>query len=215
MFPAQIAILKSTGLTSVAGSCNKKGVKDETIYFHVLFVILCISFFHLFLGDARRSRFEVWRLPVNGAVELATSRISTAGNRYKETVHLMDVQLDFSLFGRNLNPGTGVVDTFSLTGRSIGDPFPAARLEVKKNKTYDFITSYNQYKYFSNREDNSFLTDNHDFNTKFSNFITGLSVFPKDDIKLNFNYRHWQKTEIQGSEAISSLRLSRKIWTRD
>ena len=48
---------------------------------------------------------------------------------------------DFSLFGKNLNPGTGVVDYFSLTGRDIGDPFPAARLEVKKNKTYDFIAS--------------------------------------------------------------------------
>jgi hypothetical protein len=169
-------------------------------YTAISIFILCISFFHLFTvqeGRSEEAGLKFGGFQWSGAIELGYrfTDIDGSKNRYKETVNLMEglKLLDFSLFGRNLNPGTGVVDYFSLTGRSIGDPFPAARLEVKKNKTYDFVTSYNQYKYFSNREDNSFLTDNHDFNTKFSNFIAGLSVFPKDDIKLNFNYRHWQR----------------------
>jgi len=175
-----------------------------------IFVILFISFFHLFpIQDARTedTGLTFGGFQWNGAIELGYrfTDIDGSRSRYKETVNLMEgLRLfDFSLFGKNLNPGTGVVDYFSLTGRNIGDPFPAARLEVKKNKTYDFVTSFNQYKYYSNREDNFFLTDNHDFSTTFSNFITNLSVFPKDDIKLNFGYRHWGRTGDAGVPRLS------------
>jgi hypothetical protein len=163
-----------------------------------IFVIFSIPFFHLFpIQDARSedTGLTFGGFQWNGAIELGYrfTDIDGSKNRYKETVNLMEgLRLfDFSLLGRNLNPGTGVVDYFNLTGRNIADPFPSARLEVRKNKTYDFVTSFNQYKYYSNREDNGYLTDNHDFSTKFSNFLTNLSVFPKDDIKLNFAYRHW------------------------
>jgi hypothetical protein len=163
-----------------------------------ILVIFCISFFHLFpIPDARSedAGLTFGGFQWNGAVELGYrfTDIDGSKNRYKETVNLMEgLRLfDFSLLGKNLTPGTGMVDYFSLTGRNIGDPFSSARLEVKKNKTYDFVTSYNRYKYYSNREDNFFLTDNHDFSTTFSNFVTNLSVFPRDDFKLNFGYRHW------------------------
>ena len=53
--------------------------------------------------------------------------------------------------------------------------------------------AYNQYKYYFNREDNFFLTDNHDFSSKFTIETVNLSVFPKEDIKLNFGYRHWER----------------------
>ena len=164
------------------------------------FVIFCISLFHLLqIPDARSEEtgLKFGGFQWNGAVELGYrfTDIDGSRDRYKETVNLMEGMrlLDFSLIGKNLAPGAGPVDLFSLTGRNIGDPFPAARLEVKKNKTYDLVTSFNQYKYFSKREDDSFLTDNIDFHSKFTNFITTLSVFPKDDIKLNFGYRHWER----------------------
>jgi hypothetical protein len=165
-----------------------------------IIVIFCISLFHLFSikdGCTEDSGLVMGGFQWGGAIELGYrfTDIDGSRDRYKETVNLMEgLRLfDFSLFGKNLNPGTGVVDYLSLTGRSIGDPFPSARLEVRKNKTYDFVTNYRQYKYYSDREDNFFLTDNHDFSTTSSILTTGLSVFPKNDIKLDFNYRHWQR----------------------
>jgi hypothetical protein len=100
---------------------------------------------------------------------------------------------DLSLFGKNLEPGKGWVDYFSLTGRDVGDPFPAARLEVKKNKLYDFVATYNQYHYWYNREDNFWLTDNNDFSSKFTVETVNLSLFPKDDFRVNLGYRHWSR----------------------
>jgi len=44
------------------------------------------------------------------------------------------------------------VDYFSLKGREIGDPYPSARLDIKKNKTYDFSATYNQYNYYVTRD---------------------------------------------------------------
>ena len=165
-----------------------------------IFVVFSISFFQFFpIQDVYSEEvgLKFGGFQWGGAIELGYrfTDIDGSRDRYKETVNLMEgLRLfDFSLFGKNLNPGTGVVDYLSFTGRNIGDPFPSARLEVKKNKTYDFVTSFNQYKYYSNREDNFFLTDNHDFSSKFSTVTAGLSVFPKDDIKLNFGYRHWQR----------------------
>ncbi len=160
--------------------------------------IFSISFFHFFpIQDVRSedAGLTFGGFQWGGAIELGYrfTDIDGSRGRYKETVNLMEgLRLfDFSLFGKNLNPGTGLVDYFSLTGRNIGDPFPSARLEVKKNQTYDFVTSFSQYKYYFNREENFFLTDNHEFNSMSSILTASLSVFPKDDIKLNFGYRHW------------------------
>jgi len=160
--------------------------------------IFSISFFHFFpIQDVRSedAGLKFGGFQWGGAIELGYrfTDIDGSRGRYKETVNLMEgLRLfDFSLFGKNLNPGTGLVDYLSVTGRNIGDPFPAARLEIKKNKTYDFVTSFNQYKYYFNRDENFFLTDNYKFNSLSSILTTNLSVFPKDDIKLNFGYRHW------------------------
>jgi hypothetical protein len=174
-----------------------------------IFVVFSISFFQFFpiqdvYSEDSGLRFAGFQW--GGVLELGYrfTDIDGSRGRYKETVNLMDgLRLfDFSLFGKNLNPGTGLVDYLSLTGRSIGDPFPAARLEVKKNNTYDFVTSFNQYKYYFNREENFFLTDNHNFSSKFTTETVGLSVFPKDDIKLNFGYRHWGR---DGDAGVPSL----------
>jgi hypothetical protein len=176
----------------------------------VVIVVFAISFFHFFpIQDVHSedSGLTFAGFQWGGALELGYrfTDIDGSRGRYKERTNLMEgLRLfDFSLLGKNLNPGTGVVDYFSLTGRNIGDPFPSARLEVKKNQTYDFVTSFNQYKYYFNREDNFFLTDNHDFSSKFSIMTAGLSVFPKDDIKLNFGYRHWGRDGDAGVPRLS------------
>ena len=165
-----------------------------------ILVVCCISFFHLFAVDnvrAQDSGLTFGGFQWNGAIELGYRFTDIDGNRhrYKEDVNLMQgLRLfDFSLFGKNLEPGKGWVDYLSLTGRDVGDPFPAARLEVKKNKLYDFVATYNQYHYWYNREDNFWLTDNHDFSSKFTVETINLSVFPKDDFRLNLGYRHWSR----------------------
>ncbi len=71
---------------------------------------------------------------------------------------------------------------------------PPARLEVKKNNTYDLNITYKQYKYFTEREEHSFyFTDNTNFNTTIRRGSILLSVFPKDNVKLNFGYNHSQR----------------------
>ena len=100
---------------------------------------------------------------------------------------------DLNLWGRNLDEKRGLVDYFSLNANGIGDPFPTARLEIKKNKTYDFVASYKEFKYFLDREDNFFFTDNHDFNQRSRRGALTLALFPKEDIQLNLGYSHSQR----------------------
>src|SRR4030042_2676306 len=167
---------------------------------NVILAIFYISFFQFFpVPDVRSqdSGLTFGGFQWNGSIELGyrVTDIDGNRNRYKEDVNLMQgLRLfDLSLFGKNLEPSKGWVDTFSLTGRDVGDPFPAARLEVKKNKWYDLVATYNQYHYWYNREDNFWLTDNHDFSSKFTVETVNLSVFPKDDFRLNIGYRHWPR----------------------
>jgi len=176
-----------------------------------MLAVFWISFFHLFLipdAKSQESGLALGGFQWNGAIELGYRFTDIDGNRdrYKETVNLMQgLRLfDFSLLGRNLEPGKGWVDYFSLTGRDIGDPFPSARLELKKNKLYDFVASYNQYHYWSNREDNGWLTDNHDFASKFSIGTVNLTVFPKEELRVNLSYRHWGR---DGDAAVPRLDL--------
>jgi len=60
----------------------------------------------------------------------------------------------------------GLADSFRFNANGIGDPFPFARMEVKKSDAYNLVGTYREYKYFFNRTDDDFLTDNHDFNQK-------------------------------------------------
>ena len=162
--------------------------------------VFLISFFHLFsvhVAKSQDSGLALGGFQWNGAIELGYrfTDIDGSRDRYKETVNLMEGfrLFDFNLMGRNLEPGKGWVDSFSLIGREIGDPFPSARLEVKKNNLYDFVATYNQYHYWSNREDNVWLTDNHDFSSKTTIGTFNLSVFPRDGLRLNLGYRHWAR----------------------
>ena len=115
-------------------------------------------------------------------------------NRYKETVNLMGglKLFDFSLWGKDIER-KGVADYFSLNLTGIGDPFPFGRLEVKKNKTYDVVATYKEYKYFFDREDSFPLTDYHDFHQKRRRGTLALSLFPKEDFKLNLGYSHSER----------------------
>jgi len=168
-----------------------------------ILLVLCISSFHLlWFHEARteESGLKYGGFQWNGAIELGYRWTNISGNesQYKETVNLREglKLFDFNLTGRNLDPGKGYVDYFSLKGREVGDPYPFARLDIRKNKTYDFSATYNQYNYYVTRdlEATPFLSSNLGFNSKFSVGTVGLSVFPKEDVRLNFGYRHWGRS---------------------
>jgi hypothetical protein len=165
----------------------------------IMLLTLFVSAFSLFLSiQAAQSESEDTGLKIagfqwGGAIELGYrfTDIDGSRDRYKETVNLMEgLRLfEFSLSGKNLDEKGGLVDYFSLNMTGIGDPFPYGRLEIKKNKLYDFVATYNEYKFFSNRTDTgNFLTDNLDFNQKRRRGTLALSVFPKDDVKLTLGY---------------------------
>src|SRR4030042_2182112 len=116
-----------------------------------ILIVFSISFFYLLSIQESWSEdtglvFADFQWGGNVELGYRFTDIDDSKDRYKETVYLMEgLRLfDFSLFGKNLNPGTGMVDTFSLTGRSIGDPFPAGRIEIKKKKTYEFLERFYQ-----------------------------------------------------------------------
>jgi hypothetical protein len=177
----------------------RKGERMRGYFAKVIFLIFCISFFHLFpIHDARSedSGLTIAGFQWGGSIELGYRLTDIDGrNRYKEVVNLMEgLRLfDFSLWGKNPDEKKGVVDYFGLNASGIGDPFPSSRLEIKKNKTYDFVATYKEFKYFFNREDNFFLTDNHDFNQRSRRGTLTLALFPKEDIQLNIGYSHSQR----------------------
>ena len=177
----------------------------------VILVVFCISFFHPFSVrdvSSEDSGLTFGGFQWGGAIELGYrfTDIDGSRNRYKEAVNLTQgLRLfDFNLWGRNLDERKGLVDYFSLNGNGIGDPFPMARLEIKKNQTYDLVATYKEYKYFFDREDNSFFTDNHDFNQKTRRGTITLTVFPKEDFRLNFGYSRWER---EGDAGVPGLFL--------
>jgi hypothetical protein len=169
-------------------------------YLNKLIFVLCIvSSLHLFpVQDARSQSAAAapggfqW----GGGIELGYrfTDIDGSRDRYKETVNLMQGLriFDLNLWGKNLEKN-GWVDYFSLSGNGIGDPFPSARLQLKKQKTYDFTVTYKEYKYFFNRDDDTFSTDDHSFNQKRRMGAVTLALFPKEDIRLNLGYRHSER----------------------
>ncbi len=137
-----------------------------------------------------------WR----GSAELGYRFTDIDGrNRYKEVVNLMEgLRLfDFSLQGKDIEK-KGFADSFSLNLSGIGDPFPSGRIELKKSKAYDLVATYKEYKYFFDRDDSFPLTDFHDFHQKRRRGALTLSLFPKEDFKLNFGY---SRSERDGTAA--------------
>jgi hypothetical protein len=132
-----------------------------------------------------------------GSIELGYRFTDIDGrNRYKETVNLMDgLRLfDFNLYGKNLQKNS-YVDSFQLSGTGIGDPFPSARLQVKKDKTYDVVATYREYKFFFDRAEDDLLTsDGHDFNQKRRRGSLNVALFPKDDVRVNVGYGYADRT---------------------
>ncbi len=166
-------------------------------------VIFCISFMPLgTVRDGRAEDAEATSVPTIGGMQWGGSielgyrfvGIDANKNRYREVVNLSDgLRLfDFSLLG-NSPDKKGLADTVRLNFNSIGDPFPSALLDIKKSKTYELTATYRQYKYFFDRTDNDFLTDNHNFDQTTRRGSLALSIFPKEDIRITFGYNHTRR----------------------
>ena len=166
-------------------------------------LIFCISLFHLFpvaRAQAQDSSGTVEGLQWsgfqwNGDVELGYrfTDIDGSRSRYKETVNLMDglKLFDLTLLGRAVEgSGNSLADYFRLNIRDIGDPFPGGRLELKKKQAYNFLASYRQYDYFTDRTDAGLLSDLTSFDATLRRGTLLLSLFPTGDVKLNLGYNY-------------------------
>jgi hypothetical protein len=164
-------------------------------------ILFCISLFHL--GPAALLHSEETGVTVgdfrwNGDIEVGYRFTDIDGNEdsYEEVVDLQDglKLFDLNLLGRRTEGTTGPVDYFRFNLNGIGDPYPSGRLEVKKKKAYDFSASYRQFKYFTHLEDPGPFSNNYSFDATLGRGAVQLSVFPKEDIKLNFGYNLAQRT---------------------
>ena len=125
---------------------------------------------------------------MGGSVELGYRLADIEGRpRYKEVVNLMEGLRLFELTFWGKNP-TEWVDLFSFQATGVGDPFPSTRLQVKKEKAYDLVATYREYKYFFDPSDDPFFSDNHDFDQKRRRGTLTLSLFPKEDVRINLGY---------------------------
>jgi hypothetical protein len=167
---------------------------------HIAKAVLMISCFSILLpllapdGRAEDDGLKAAGYQWNGDIEVGYRFTDIDGrNRYKETVNLMDgVKLfDLNLFGEDAQK-KGFADSFQLNLNGIGDPFPFARFEVKKNKVYDITATYREYKYFVARTEDSFLTDNFSFDQKTKRGSLALTLFPTSDVKFNLGYNRVQ-----------------------
>lgn len=162
-----------------------------------ILALFCLSLFHLFSFNAQAQEeggLKMGEFQGGGSIEVGYrfADIDGSRNRYKEVVNLMDgLRLfDLSLNGTRPGENKGWVDYFSFRANDLGDPYPRGRLEIKKNKTYDLVASYSEAKYFYNRQDDFFLTDNHDFDSTLRRGTLALTLFPKEDVRLNLGYRY-------------------------
>ena len=162
------------------------------------YAITFVSIFCLLFASGLRSESDltVGGFQWSGDIELGyrlTDVDNDGRNRYKEVVNLSEgLRLfDFTLRGKDLDQ-KGLVDYVSFNMHGIGDPFPTGRLEIKKNKSYDLVATYKEYKYFFDRTETP-LTDNLSLNTKTQIGTMTLSLFPKDDVQLNFGYNGWRR----------------------
>jgi hypothetical protein len=136
--------------------------------------------------------FKIGGMDVGGSVEAGWRLVDIDGSRdrYKEVVNLFDGPrlFDLNLWGRPA--GGGIADFFSVTASGIGDPFPFAKLEIKKDKWYQLTGTYREYRWSFNREDEDLLTDNHDFHSTRRSGALTLTTLPSDELKVSVGYRH-------------------------
>jgi len=164
-------------------------------------IVFCVSLFHLFSTPTLHSEetgVTVGDFRWNGDIEVGYRFTDIDGNEdaYKQFVNLQDglKLFDLSLLGRRTEGTTGPVDYFRLNLSGIGDPYPSGRLEVKKNRAYDFLASYRQFKYYTAPENLGLISNNFSFDSTIGRGTLLLSVFPREDIKLNFGYNLVQKS---------------------
>gem|GEM_PF-1473721 len=167
-------------------------------------LLICLSFFVAQPGLAGEPTPSADRFQWGGAVELGYRFTDIAGeDRYREVVNLEEgLRLfNFNVWFKDLER-TGAADEFRLRVNNIGDPFPSARLDIKKDKVYQLSAYYREFKYFFDREDtpppfdfvNTLLTDNHDFNQRRRMGTFALSLFPSNEVRLNFGHSFAERT---------------------
>jgi hypothetical protein len=167
----------------------------------VLLIVLCISFFHLFSvysALSQESGFTAGGFQWGGSVELGyrLTDIDGSKDRYREIINLRDglKLFDFSLQGNRVDENTkGLIDSLRFNVSNVGDPYSSARLDIKKNKTYNLSITYKQYKYITLQDEPTLFTNNIGFDSTIRTGSVLLSVFPKEDVKLNFGYNHTQR----------------------
>ena len=160
---------------------------------NVVKVVFALAFLHLIAVPvlmAEENGPQWGHFQVGGSIETGYRWTDIEGkNRYKEVWDLeKGLKLfDLSFWGKSTDK-TDPVSYFSLSASGVGDPFPSARFQIKKDNTYDFVATYREYKYFFNREDDTFFSDSHNFDQTTRRGSLALTVNPKDDVRLTFGY---------------------------
>ena len=166
-----------------------------------LLIVFCISFFHLFSvcpASSQGSGMTAGGFQWGGSVELGYrfTDIDGSKDRYREIVNLSDglKLFDLSFWGNRIDENSkGLVDSLRFNVSNVGDPYSSARFDMKKNKVYDFSVTYRQFKYITEPDEHTLFTDNIGFDSTIRTGSVLLSVFPKEDVKLNFGYNHTQR----------------------
>ena len=165
-------------------------------------LLVCSSLFFGAAAPAQESPPAETGIQWGGALETGYrfTDIHGSSDRYREVVNLDEGPnlFDLNLWVKDLER-KGFADEVRLRLSSIGDPFPSARLDIKKNKLYQLSVDYREYDFFFNRLDTpadslSLLTDNHDFDQKRRTGRILLSLFPGEEIRLNFGHNFAQRT---------------------
>jgi hypothetical protein len=171
-----------------------RGYQSKGMFIIIVF-ILFFCLFYVQDSASQTSGVTLGGYQWGGDIELGYRFTDIDGrDRYKEVFNLMDgLRLfDLSLWGKDLDQ-KGLVDYFNFNLNGIGDPYPSGRLEIKKNKSYDVVATYKEFKYFFDRTDTT-LTDNLNFNSRNRRGTLTVSLFPTDDFRLNFGYGHaWRE----------------------
>ena len=162
-----------------------------------LLIVFCISFFHLFSVSPAPSQdagLTAGGFQWGGDIELGIRGTNINGDkqRYDYVVNLQNgfKLFDLSLWGKRITEDPkSWVDSLRFNVSGIEDPYPSGLLELKKNNTYTLNINYKQYQYITYRQDPDPLpTPSLSFDSTIRRGSVLLSVFPKDDVKLNFGY---------------------------
>ena len=179
-----------------------------------LLIVFCISFFHLFgvsPAPSQEAGLKAGGFQWGGDIELGYrfTDIDGSKDRYKYVTNLQSglKLFDLTLWGKSLEEDAkGLVDSLRFNVSNLGDPYPSAQLQIKKNSTYDLKMTYKQYQYINYREDaNVFSGNQFSLDTTIRRGSLLFSVFPKDSVKVNFGYNYIARDGDAGVPRIGSF----------